>query len=397
MGQTGSPITESNRLQWIDAARGFAILGIFMVNTPAFNAPFFLYNGEDQFWNSSLDQAVQVMIDIFFQASFYTLFSFLFGFGMQIIINKLTDKQLNVRKLLFRRLIILIGFGLIHAFLIWHGDILLSYGIIGMLLLLFIRASNKALFYWAFGLLLFPTLIYSWLLYIVRDRLNMYNLEAINRAFENYGNGTIIAIWQQNYQDWMYSNGFLGFIFLTFALLPLFLLGMLVARKKWLDNVQQHAPMLKKVWILLLFVFIGVKAGPYLFGNPAWFSYTQDTIGGSASALFYLTSITLAFQKDFLAKLLKPFTYVGRMSLSNYLSQSIICFILFYSVGFGFYGQVSPIGSVAIVVVVYSIQVVVSKIWISNYRFGPMEWLWRRLMYGEKLPNKRKDKEVEQG
>ncbi|WP_226037692.1 DUF418 domain-containing protein [Aquibacillus saliphilus] len=397
MAEINSPLTESSRLQWIDAARGLAILGIFMVNAPAFNAPFFLYGGEDEFWTSSLDQSVQVIIDIFFQASFYTLFSFLFGFGMQIIINKLIDKQMDVRILLFRRLTILIGFGFIHAFFIWHGDILLSYGIIGLLLLLFINTTNRTLLYWAFGLLLIPVLIYTWLLYMVKDQLNTYNLGAVNQAFTNYGQGTIVDIWQQNYQDWIYANGFIGFIFLAFGLLPLFLLGMLIARKKWLHNVNQHASILKRLWLVTLLIFIVFKAGPHLYGNPAWFSYAQDSVGGSASALFYLVSITLAFQKGLLAKLLLPFIYVGRMSLTNYLSQSIICFILFYSVGFGLYGKISPIGSVGIVLVIFSLQVVLSKEWIKRYRFGPMEWVWRRLMYGEKLPNKRERKEVEQG
>ncbi|MDL4842872.1 DUF418 domain-containing protein [Aquibacillus rhizosphaerae] len=392
MDKVGSPLTANQRLQWIDAARGFAILGIFMVNVPAFNAPFFLYGGEEQYWASQIDVTVRAIIDIFFQASFYTLFSFLFGFGMQIIVEKLNDRQLKVNEFIFRRLAILIGFGLIHAFLIWHGDILLTYGIIGMFLLLFFNRADNTLLYWAFGLLFIPTMLYSVLLLLASllGPIDLTNYEAINQAFDNYGNGTIIDIWQQNYQDWSYSNGVFSYIILTCNLLPLFLFGVYTARKKWLHHVNQHKKVLKKIWLITLIIFIVLKGGPYVVGNPYWLTMLQDFIGGSASAIFYLVSITLAFQTERWKKLLLPFTYVGKMSLSNYIFQSLFSFILFYSVGFGLYGDISPLVSVIIVVVVFVIQIFLSKWWLAKYRFGPLEWVWRRLMYREKLPIKRK-------
>src|SRR5699024_11562920 len=80
---TAEPLQKSERMMWIDAARGFAILGIFVVNIGAFSAPYFLYGGEKDAWSQAIDQFTHVMIDIFFQASFYTLFSLLFGFGLQ--------------------------------------------------------------------------------------------------------------------------------------------------------------------------------------------------------------------------------------------------------------------------------------------------------------------------
>lgn len=384
-----NPIAEKQRLTWIDAARGFAILGIFMVNVPAFHAPYFLYGGATIFWPTKADQAIQIIIDIFFQASFYTLFSFLFGFGIQIIVENITKRNQPVKSLLYRRLLILIGFGLIHAFLIWHGDILLTYGIIGMLLLLFLNKSTRTLLRWAFGLLIIPTLIYTLLLFGVREQLEGYDIIAIEQAIANYGSGNLLDIWQQNLRDWQTSNSLFTYFILTCNLLPLFLLGMVTARKRWLHDVKHFKPFLRYVWLISFVLFIVFKAGVYLIGNPDWLSMMQDTIGGSASAVFYLTSITLLFQQRTGAKLLKPLTYVGRMSLSNYIFQSIICFILFYNIGFGLYNSIQPMGSIAIVLVVYATQLFLSK-WYSKYfRFGPLEWVWRRLMYMEKLPNKR--------
>lgn len=387
--QVNGPLLESDRLSWIDAARGFAILGIFMVNIPAFNAPFFLYGGGEEYWNSTLDYVTQSFVDIFFQASFYTLFSFLFGFGIQMLLDRLSMRTEKVNTLIFRRLLILICFGLIHAFLLWHGDILLSYGVVGMFLFLFFKRKNKTLTIWAFSILLIPTVLYTTLLYQYRDQLDLADNEAINQAFVNYGQGTYIDVLQQNYQDWANSNTVFGYFFLICNLLPLFLLGMVFARKKWLHDVEANKHVLKRLWVITLFLFILGKAGPYLVGNPTWLSFPQDIIGGTASAIFYVVSITLLFQKAKLKKYLLPFTYVGRMSLSNYILQSIISFWLFYSVGFGLYGKVSPLGSAVLVLVIYCFQVLLSKWWMERYKYGPLEWVWRVLMYGKKFAIKR--------
>ncbi|WP_186579071.1 DUF418 domain-containing protein [Aquibacillus kalidii] len=386
-GRVGRPLSNKKRLDWIDAARGFAIFGIFMVNVPAFNAPFFLYGGEDSHWTSNVDQFVQDIIDIFFQASFYTMFSFLFGFGMQIIVENLAEKQLNLKPFILRRLFVLLLFGIFHAFLLWHGDILISYAVIGFLLFFFFNRKKTTLIVWSICLLVIPTMLYTGLLYLVRDQLNWVDYEAIDLAFERYGNGSLIDVWTQNYIDWRYSNGIFSFVMLTMSLLPLFLLGMVVARVKWLHDVEKHKTILIRIWWLSLLLFIVLKAGPHLFENPLWFSMIQDGIGGPASAIFYLITITLLFQKGATKKWLYPLTYIGRMSLTNYIFQSIISFLLFY--GFQLYGKVSPLVSVLIVIVIFIIQLPLSKWWINRYRYGPLEWVWRCLMYKQRLGNKR--------
>ncbi|WP_138416509.1 DUF418 domain-containing protein [Aquibacillus sediminis] len=396
MEKVDSPLLKDKRLRWIDASRGFAILGILMVNLPAFNGPFFLYGGGENYWSSSVDPLIRSLIDIFFQASFYTLFSFLFGFGIQIIVEKLTQKQLEVGKTIFRRLFILIGFGLIHAFVIWHGDILLSYGIIGLLLLAFFKRKNITLLGWAFGLLLIPTVLYTFLLYLVRDQLDFVNDVAIQAAFQNYGNGSLVEIWQQNYYDWSYGGVIYNYFFLIIGLLPLFLLGMVTARKRWLHHVQKYRAFLNKVWWVTLSLFLFVKVGPHMIGNPSWMSSFQDNIGGTASALFYIVSITLAYQNSTFKRFLKPLEKVGRMSLTNYILQSIICFLLFYSVGFGLYGKVSPLASIGLVMIIFTVQILFSHKWLKHFRFGPLEGLWRSLTYQQKLPLKRNQRREEE-
>lgn len=386
------PIKESKRLLWIDATRGFAIFGIFMVNVGAFSAPYFMHGGEQAAWSGPVDRFVQVIIDVFFQASFYTLFSLLFGFGFQIMIDRLKEKGNDVYGILLRRMLILIGFGLIHAFLIWYGDILLSYGTIGLLLLLFVKAKNKTLLLWAILLMGISVTYYTTFLYQFRHLLGFVDQEAINQAIVNYHSGNLRDIWAQNYADWTYANGGITYLFLTGTLLPLFLVGMFIARKRWLHNLDQFHKVLKWGWGVSLVFFLALKLGPYIFGNPIWFSFVQDNIGGTASALFYMFSIGLMARSVLGKKVIKPFVYVGRMSLTNYLTQSVIMFILFYGVGFALYGTISPLEGVILVLIVYVLQIFVSRWWFRYYRFGPVEWIWRCLTYMKKQPFRKKVK-----
>ncbi|MBH0228748.1 DUF418 domain-containing protein [Halobacillus yeomjeoni] len=395
MNTSAAPIRESERLSWIDAARGLAILGIFMVNVPAFNAPYFLYGGESEYWTSSVSHTVQSIIDIFFQASFYTLFSFMFGFGMQMMKDRLEEKQVAYRPVIFRRLLILIGFGLVHAFLIWHGDILLSYGTLGLLLFVFFNASPKTLLLWSYTMLALLVLPLTLLLFTIRGQFGgMVDHAAIQQAVGNYSEGHLLAIWQQNLTDWLYAHQVGNLPFLALSLLPMFLLGMYVCKKHWLHDPDTHRRSIIKVWLVTGVLFLSFKAGPYMFGNPEWFGLAQDNIGGTASAIFYVLSITLLFRTKIGSKIAYPLTWIGRMSLSNYIFQSIISFFIFYSVGLGLYGKVTPLWSVIFVIVVFSIQILASKLWLHHFKYGPLEWLWRSLTYNKKQPFRRKTKDV---
>jgi len=121
-----APISSGDRIEIIDIIRGFAILGIFLVNMGDFHSPW-LYLEVGKLWTSPIDIGADIFVDIFAQSSFYTLFSFLFGFGMVIIKERMTALNYSFYKLFLRRMFWLLVFGLIHAFLIWHGDILISY------------------------------------------------------------------------------------------------------------------------------------------------------------------------------------------------------------------------------------------------------------------------------
>lgn len=383
------PYQGNKRLEWIDAARGFAIFGIFMVNIGAFSAPYFLYGGAEDAWTAKIDQYSLFFIDIFFQASFYTLFSILFGFGIQIQKDSLDKKDISPYGFFGRRLGVLIIFGIIHAFAIWSGDILLTYGTMGFLLLFFLYSGEKVLMGWAIGLLGASTLALTGLQYAARNFIDISYTAEINQAFQSYQSNDFSIILAQNFQDWQLSNGIFSFFLFPFIFLPLFLFGMYLARKRWFHEPLVHKGILNKVWVISLVVFIVFKIGPYTFGNPLWFSLVQDNIGGTASAVFYLTSITLLWEKDRAQKVLGVLKPIGKMALSNYLLQSIISFWLFYGIGFGLYGEIRPVHQIGLVIVIFCLQIIGSMIWLRYFRFGPVEWAWRSITYKKLQPMKR--------
>ncbi|ENH95656.1 hypothetical protein J416_15042 [Gracilibacillus halophilus YIM-C55.5] len=374
------PLAQNQRLPWIDAARGFAIFGIFVVNLLSFHAPYFLYGNQVSYWGASDASIWHMIIDIFFQASFYSLFSFLFGFGMQIIFENVKQKIDKPRKLMARRLVMLLLFGIVHAFLIWYGDILITYSIIGFLLLLFVYRKNVTLWTWALCLWLIPVFLYTGLLYIAQDMMgDISNYQAIEKAFEHYGSGSWIDAYQQNLHDWLYANGIGSMILSALNLLPIFLFGVLFARKKWLHDTKTHKRTLQWFALGSGCLFVLCKAGPYLIGNPLWLTMVQDYIGGTVSAVFYVVMITLSYR--YLQRIGRWFGYVGKMALSNYILQSIIGVVVFYSFGFGLYGELSPLQTVAIAFIVFPLQVIISRLWLKKFSRGPLEILWRKWTY----------------
>lgn len=251
----------------------------------------------------------------------------------------------------------------------------------GFLLLLFLNSRDKTLAGWGIGLLGFSTIAFTGLQYLARDFIVLGNTSEIEQAFQSYRSNDLSIILAQNFQDWQLSNGLLGFIIYPFIILPLFLFGMYLARKRWLHDPLSYRSILKKIWAFSLVVFILFKIGPYLFGNPLWFALVQDNIGGTASAVFYLTTITLLWQQDIPRKILRVLTPIGKMALSNYLLQSVISFCLFYGAGFGLYGEIRPVQQILIVLVIFCLQIIGSTIWLRYFQFGPVEWLWRCITY----------------
>ncbi|RBW71160.1 DUF418 domain-containing protein [Bacillus taeanensis] len=368
--------------------RGFAILGIFFVNMLAFHSPF-LYLNPQSWWKSSPDYYAYIFIDIFAQSSFYTLFSFLFGFGMIIFKERAVKRGFSFVRLFMKRLLSLLIFGVIHAFFIWHGDILITYALFGFILLLFHKAKSRTLLIWTSALLLIPSLLIGGMLFMASIlsptewSTLVENQEMIKRSLHVYSSGTYLDITRQRFIDWTYVNGNENIVFIFLSLFPMFLLGAYTAKKKWLSHVELHKRAFMTGAFLSFIAGFAFKIIP-LFSDNAGLLYLQDALGGPFVAIFYICMMALASLHKVLKPIMIPFSLVGRLSLSHYLFQSVIGTLLFYSYGLGLYGKTGAFTGTIMVVVIFSFQVIISKMWLKRYRFGPIEWIWKIATYGKK-------------
>lgn len=389
------PIKESERYVSIDILRGLAILGIFLVNMPAFYSPF-LYLNPETYWDEGIDQFLNGFVDVFAQASFYPLFAFLFGYGAIMIAERAKVKELSFPRLFTRRLLVLLVFGCIHAFLIWHGDILITYAITGFIFMLFYKLKGKTLLITGLLLYIIPFSLLSLFAFLLLllpggdiSEL-LYNNEAVLASLQIYSEGSFGEITSQRIEDWLYVNGPANAWVLLINILPLMMLGAAFAKKGWLVDVKKHKKLLRNLMLIGLIGGLFLKLLPFIQGSNYANMMVQDQFGGPLLALFYITFIVLIVQNRTALKIMKPLSNVGRMSISNYLLQSIVFTIVFYGYGFGLYGSISYLTGFIIVFVFYCFQVFLSKWWISRFQYGPVEFMWRWGTYGQKPQLKRR-------
>lgn len=416
-----APIAPSERIAAIDIIRGFALIGILLVNLKYFAHPaMYQFVIGENIWegfNGFIDSAIFILAE----GKFYTMFSFLFGLGFIVFMDKAMKKSPRPKLLFARRLFILFIFGVIHAFLIWSGDILIAYAIAGFILLLFYKRKEKTLLVWS-GIILSISIIPVLFMvaafplmeqipgeeYSYANEMTMFINEIetqIESSYYAYSEGSLLEVMEQRLTDTTFALSYSFFAYLS--IIPMFLLGAYAGKRKILHDVKNHLPLIKKVWLISFIIGASMTAVYYInlqqvnFVSPSMHDiYTQvgSTIGNPSLMLFYVTSLVLLLQKSMWQRILKPLTALGRMALTNYLMQSIICTFVFYSYGLGLYGSVTPPFYLLFVVVIIGGQIVLSNWWLKRYYFGPAEWLWRSLTYGKKakmkIPEEPEYKEV---
>ncbi|MGH2354828.1 MAG: DUF418 domain-containing protein, partial [Chloroflexota bacterium] len=399
------PVQAGERIQVLDILRGFAIFGILLVNMAFFAGPavYDVAAGIER-WPQLHDRVAEWLIRFFAEGKFYTLFSFLFGLGLSIQMTRAEARGARFVPLYARRLFVLFLIGLAHAFLLWHGDILVTYAILGFPLLLFRKRALKTLLWWAAILLLLPVLFLGLsVASLAAGRASPEAAAQIERIFAEagasyaaqaeaavraYGQGAFGEIMAQRAQEvllmWSFS------LFTAPSVLAMFLLGLYAGRQGIVQNVPAHQPLIRKVmmWGLLLGVAgnlvstvgqdLSSRAIPSTVGLLA---LAGSTIGGPALCFFYVCGLALLTQDTAWLRRLSPLAAVGRMALTNYLLQSLVGTTIFYSFGLGLYGQVGPAAGLALTIAIYLIQVPCSIWWLHRFQFGPVEWLWRSLTY----------------
>ncbi len=408
MTDTLSPVRPSERYIILDALRGFALLGICMANFPEFSLFTFLQpEAAAALPTAAADRLIRYLTYIFVDGKFYTIFSLLFGIGFSIIITHAMQKKANGFRIFYRRMTVLVAIGFFHLMFIWSGDILMLYALLGLLLPCFRRVSDRGLLTWGTALLVVPVCIdlicelthfypartvvelqaYYCAKYGITDDNFAYWLRDINDyegMFQFLIQGALVRV-----QEFMDGNRY-------FKVLGLFLIGFYIGRKRMYADLYRHHSWLKRI------CRIGMFLGLPLSLVYAWSCMNAHPLGLTTHSLFYLLSVyplgfaymaglCLLYLKYKNGWLWKYLAAPGRMALTNYIGQSLIGVFLFYGIGLGWGADIGVVYTEGIVLAVFVLQIVFSRLWLSAFRFGPLEWGWRMLTYGKwfRLRNER--------
>ena len=396
------PVLGQERIEAIDILRGVAILGILIVNMGGFSLP------EDlpahQLWPNMVDGTVERLILFFAQEKFKTLFSFLFGLGLAVQMMRAEARGARFLPLYARRLCVLWLIGVAHFLLLWDGDILHNYAQDGFILLLFRRRSPKTLLVWAGIFLCIPLLFFGLTTYYSITRqvnpqlMNWISFEdpaedqkTIEETRRIYSRGTYVEMIKFRARE---LPGDLPPKIDDTYILTIFLLGLYAGRRGIFHDVSAHLPFIRRVqgWGLI----IGV-AGNAAFAvggsfDPSPTSVMQNVgrmclvFAAPAMSFFYASTIILLTQGEAWRRRLAPLAAVGRMALSNYLLQSLICTMIFYSYGLALFCKVRPSLGLLLTIIIFLIQIPLSVWWLRRFQFGPIEWLWRSLTYWQREP-----------
>lgn len=399
------PVQPNQRIHIIDILRGFAIFGILLVNMEFFNNSVFSYAMGLNKPGSTIDQLGRWFIAFFGEGKFYSVFAFLFGLGMAIQLNRSQEKGTRFVPFFLKRMLVLLLIGLVHAYLFWVGDILILYSILGIVLaLLFRKCRPRTLVIWMFVFLIVPILINAALYGLVelsdkkmmaemfseRERIMQASAETTDRI---YATGNFMDITRQRVDDM--NLVFSTWPFMGFNVLAMVTLGLAVGKMRIFENIPDTLQLIRKTLIVglvvgmagnLLYVIAGESSYRFIPSPPLIASLVGQTFGAPALALFYMSGLILLAQRPSWQTRLAPLASVGRMAITNYLLQTVICTTLFYGYGFGLYGTIGCAGGILLTVLIYSMQIPMSVWWLKRFRFGPVEWLWRTLTYGQRQP-----------
>jgi uncharacterized protein len=283
---------------------------------------------------------------------------------------------------------VLLAFGLIHFYLIWNGDILTEYAVAGFVVLPFLRAPWWLLGVSACAFLLFYLVMPFTALTIPWPTQAWFRQHVAEANFA-YGHASFLASHRFSFHE--VADIVPLHLSLFARTVGLFLLGALTWRAGLLEDPHRH----RRAIITLALAFItagalltyadGTHLASQVFRMRA-LGRIVERMAPATLALGYCATIVCLVEFTPARKMLRAFAPLGRMAFSNYIAQSLIFGVLFYGFGLGLYGRIGPAASLAVGTGVYVVQMVFSAWWLRRYRFGPLEWLWRTLMYGERQP-----------
>ncbi|WP_188055813.1 DUF418 domain-containing protein [Sphingosinithalassobacter sp. CS137] len=402
MATTAPPL---RRIQSLDVVRGVAVMGILTMNIVAFSMPMAAYMNPAAFGGTTGADLWAYLINfVLFDGKMRGLFSFLFGASTLLVIERATAREVNPARVHYSRMFWLLLFGLAHLYLLWWGDILALYALVGLLLWFFRKLRVSRLIIVGVLLLLVQCLIVALIplsvqgyksgaftggdmaaaaegLRALREGFGVPPADAINEQLALY-RGSYGAILANRFE--LFALGPINALFVMGAeTLAYMLFGMAAFKTGMLSGAWARSSYWK--WVAIGFG-IGIPA----YAMLGWYMVDQDfsmfsvtvavmalpTLFRPVMILGWAALIILLMRDGWLTQRIAA---AGRMAFTNYLMTTILCTTFFYGYGLGWFGYLSRAEIYVVVAVVWLLMLLWSKPWLERFRYGPFEWLWRSL------------------
>ena len=397
------PVDALARSTLLDSLRGWALFGILIANMLIFMGFAFMPDEvRPQLLLSQFNRSAELLIEWLVVGKFYALFSLLFGVGFAIQIGRLEQRGEGAARY-GSRLAILFLIGLAHLLLLWMGDILALYAVMGAILLLFRRASDRALLLWAAALWLVPILWAAAMHFGgFRPDVSIFNAgiaaavaagaDFSRGPLSHYQSADMLAHLKAHPGEMLIRLGILVEQMRFPKVLGMFLIGLWVGRRAIHADTEAHRPLLRRVALVGLGLGLPLSAAKAILvtwpGDNVAINFAAEVfycLGTPTLALGYAAGFTLLWlgSRRGAAEIAAP---AGRMALTNYLMQTVLQSALFYGWGLGLMGQLGLVFVFPISAALFALQIAYSRWWLTRYRFGPVEWLWRSATYGSAQP-----------
>ncbi|MBT8403087.1 MAG: DUF418 domain-containing protein [Gemmatimonadetes bacterium] len=401
-----TPVGEADRIRSLDVLRGFAVLGILTMNIGSFSMPAAAYQNPTV-WGSldGLNGWVWRLTHLFGDLKFMAIFSMLFGAGVVLMAERREARGARAGGLHLKRMFWLLVFGLVHAYALWYGDILVWYALTGTLVYVFRRRRPRtlialALLSWIVGSGVMAAAglsVSQWPPEDVAEAVADMDppREALEAEVATYRGGWLrqnehrvpqsLSMHTEVYPVWgLWRVG--GLMLFGMALFKLGVFSALARARTY--GAMIAAGLLVGIPLISLGMARNAAtdwAAPDFFFLGSLYNYW----GSIPVALGWVGVVMLICQSGALSGLTARLAAVGRMAFTNYIAQTVICTTLFYGHGLGLFGSIDRVGQGAIVVAIWTLLIVASPWWLSRYQAGPLEWLWRSLVYGRRQPFRR--------
>lgn len=395
-----APIPERERLLALDALRGIALLGIVLSNVSGFSGPLAeLHDGIDPALTGS-DYALSAFVYAVVRNKFWTLFSLLFGMGFAVMLERARARGRGFGAIYLRRSLGLLAIGLIHAWLIWAGDILVTYAVSAFALLALSRLHAASMLKLGATVYLGAT---AYMLLIAAalsipgvaqgDGGDLARAQAARAAdVAAYAHGDYAAATAHRI-GFFFESVVPGWVLMLPMALGLFLIGAGLVRSGVVADPARHRAGLGAtirygavlgIALTAASVMLDRTPSMALFSATSVLAQTLHTLAAVPLALALIAAVLLRLRDG--ARWPLRFAPAGRMALSNYLGQSLIATWALYHYGLNLWGRLSYTQLIVAAVVLFALQMAASAWWLRRFRFGPVEWLWRAFAYGRWPP-----------